>query len=145
MSGYQRLLLGVDFSKDTATIAARAMDLAACYQAELNVLHVVEYVPLDPGNEWMVPPEVEVEQTLMERAEASMDRLAERLGLSRERCTVALGSPKHELIRRAEESATDLIVVGSHGRHGLARILGSTANGVVHGAPCDVLAVRITD
>ena len=37
----------------------------------------------------------------------------------------------------------DLIVVGSHGRHGLALLLGSTANDVLHGAPCDVLAVRL--
>ncbi len=37
----------------------------------------------------------------------------------------------------------DLIVLGTHGRHGLGLILGSTANGVLHGASCDVLAVRI--
>ena len=45
--------------------------------------------------------------------------------------------------RFAREHAVDLIVVGSHGRHGLALIFGSTANGVLHGACCDVLAVRI--
>ena len=43
----------------------------------------------------------------------------------------------------AEELGTDLIVVGSHGRHGLALLMGSTANGVLHGANCDVLAVRV--
>lgn len=43
----------------------------------------------------------------------------------------------------AEEQKADLIVIGSHGRHGLGRLLGSTANGVLQGAPCDVLAVRI--
>ena len=43
----------------------------------------------------------------------------------------------------AEEHAVDLIVIGSHGRHGLQRILGSTASGVLHTATCDVLAVRI--
>jgi universal stress protein A len=37
----------------------------------------------------------------------------------------------------------DLVVVGSHGRHGLSLLLGSTANGVLHGAGCDVLAVRV--
>jgi universal stress protein A len=53
------------------------------------------------------------------------------------------GSPKQEIIRIAEENAVDLIVVGSHGRHGLALLLGSTANGVLHHANCDVLAVRL--
>ena len=43
----------------------------------------------------------------------------------------------------AHQIAADLIVVGSHGRHGIALLLGSTANGVLHGAPCDVLAVRV--
>ncbi|MCV6604433.1 MAG: universal stress protein, partial [Porticoccaceae bacterium] len=53
--------------------------------------------------------------------------------------------PAHELHRYAEENQVDLIVVGSHGRHGLALLLGSTANGVIHGAGCDVLAVRIRE
>jgi len=43
----------------------------------------------------------------------------------------------------ADEQGADLIIVGSHGRHGLALLLGSTANGVLHGAACDVLAVRV--
>lgn len=54
-----------------------------------------------------------------------------------------MGSPKTEIIRVATENQVDLIVVGSHGRHGLALLLGSTANGVLHHAPCDVLAVRL--
>lgn len=45
--------------------------------------------------------------------------------------------------RLAKEQRCDLIVVGSHGRHGLALLLGSTANDILHGAPCDVLAVRL--
>ena len=46
-------------------------------------------------------------------------------------------------INKLEEAGADIIVVGSHGRHGLALLLGSTANGVLHGASCDVLAVRV--
>jgi universal stress protein A len=45
----------------------------------------------------------------------------------------------------AKDQDIDLIVVGSHGRHGLALIFGSTSNSVLHGATCDVLAVRISD
>ena len=43
----------------------------------------------------------------------------------------------------AKDIGADLIVVGSHGRYGLALLMGSTANGVLHGATCDVLAVRV--
>ncbi|MCY1187125.1 Universal stress protein A [compost metagenome] len=56
---------------------------------------------------------------------------------------LAYGQPRQEIHRLAEEQGCDLIVVGSHGRHGLALLLGSTANDVLHGAPCDVLAVRL--
>ena len=48
-----------------------------------------------------------------------------------------------EIHSKAEEIGADLIVVGSHGRYGLALLMGSTANGVLHGATCDVLAVRV--
>ncbi|MDB4308535.1 universal stress protein, partial [Porticoccaceae bacterium] len=50
-----------------------------------------------------------------------------------------------EMHNMAKENHIDLIVVGSHGRHGLALIFGSTSNSVLHGATCDVLAVRITE
>jgi universal stress protein A len=43
----------------------------------------------------------------------------------------------------AVERGADLIVIGSHGRHGLQLLLGSTANGVLHLSECDVLAVRV--
>jgi universal stress protein A len=56
---------------------------------------------------------------------------------------LAYGQPRQEIHRLAEEQGCDLIIVGSHGRHGLALLLGSTANDVLHGAPCDVLAVRL--
>ncbi len=52
----------------------------------------------------------------------------------------AYGGEIHAL---AEKLSADLIIVGSHGRHGLALLLGSTANGVLHGAKCDVLAMRV--
>ena len=54
-----------------------------------------------------------------------------------------LGRPEVEIHTKAEEIGADLIVVGSHGRYGLALLMGSTANGVLHGATCDVLAVRV--
>lgn len=55
------------------------------------------------------------------------------------------GHPARAIHHVAQEEDVDLIVVGSHGRHGLGLLLGSTANGVLHGASCDVLAVRLPD
>ena len=56
---------------------------------------------------------------------------------------VTVGRPESEIHRLAKEEGADLVIVGSHGRKGLQLLLGSTANGVLHGTECDVLAVRI--
>ena len=82
---------------------------------------------------------------LMAGAKKRLAKLAEKLGVTEDRLWLEMGSPKTEIIRVAEENKVDLIVVGSHGRHGLGLLLGSTANGVLHHATCDVLAVRLQD
>ncbi|EAW31305.1 hypothetical protein GP2143_07144, partial [marine gamma proteobacterium HTCC2143] len=56
---------------------------------------------------------------------------------------IIVGRAENEIHSLAEELGAELIVVGSHGRHGIALLLGSTANGILHGATCDVLAVRV--
>lgn len=63
--------------------------------------------------------------------------------VAREDQHVVVGMPDTEIHRFADENGVDLIVVGSHGRHGFALLLGSTSTGVLHGAQCDVLAVRV--
>jgi len=69
---------------------------------------------------------------------------AATFGIDPERVALRIGRPAAEIRAQAEHLKADLIVIGSHGRHGLPSVLlGSTANGVLHGAPCDVLTVRI--
>jgi len=80
---------------------------------------------------------------LMSSAKERLAKLADDLGIEKQNQWLETGSPKLELVRIAKENKVDLIIVGSHGRHGLALLLGSTANGVLHHAKCDVLAVRL--
>jgi len=91
-----------------------------------------------------LPPMTGVEEQLVENARGQLAKLAERLGVADAPRHVELGSTKLEILRLSDAERVDLIVVGSHGRHGLARMLGSTASAVLHGAHCDVLAVRAT-
>jgi universal stress protein A len=77
------------------------------------------------------------------KAKKRLQKTAENLAIAENNQWLELGSPKLEIVRIAEENDVDLIVVGSHGRHGFALLLGSTANGVLHHATCDVLAVRL--
>ena len=143
MDAYRHILLAVDFSPTTEQVARRALELAARYQARLSFLHVVEYLPFVMDNELIVPPSLEIERQLVDAARARLPKLVEQIGApASAELLVEVGSTKVEILRVAQERAVNLIVIGSHGRRGWARLLGSTANAVLHGAPCDVLAVR---
>lgn len=144
MSTYQHVLVAVDFSKDNHAIVERAMEVAQRNTAKLTLLHVVEYASIAYAGDLVMPEEVMMDKELMAQAEKQLVDLKNSLQLSKIDTAVEIGSPKHEIVRVAEERDVDLIVIGSHGRHGLQLLLGSTANGVLHQAKCDVLAVRVT-
>lgn len=86
----------------------------------------------------------DMEETIaQETAKNIRERVAE-FGIEPERVAIRIGRPALEIKAYAEEIGANLIVLGAHGRHGLAGVmLGSTANGVLHGSPCDVLTVRV--
>ena len=78
-------------------------------------------------------------------ARIKLIQLAGQYGIDADRCSVLLGSPASEIRRQAAEMQADMIIIGTHSRHGMGLLLGSTATGVLHGASCDVLAVKIQD
>ena len=86
----------------------------------------------------------ELQDQLGKSARDQLTAYGSRYNVEAESQIVAIGRPESEIHRLAKELDIDLIVVGSHGRKGFQLLLGSTANGVLHGAICDVLAVRIT-
>jgi len=144
MNNYKHILLAADFSEHGQRVSERANDLARRYQARLSIIHVVDNLPItDATYGPVIPFDVDLTEELMKAAKKRLAEEAEKLQIPEENRWLELGSPKLEIIRVAEEQHVDLIVVGSHGRHGLALLLGSTANGVLHHAPCDVMAVRL--
>jgi len=84
-----------------------------------------------------------IEARAVERATAWLSDLVERFGIDASAVNVIIGTPAVEIRQLAEKIGADLVVLGTHGRHGLGLMLGSTANAVLHGAPCDVLAVKV--
>lgn len=142
MRDYKNILLVVDLSEDSRIIGERAKAIAACYQSEITLLHVVEYVPVEPMGEALLPS-VQIEGELVERAKQRLKELAETLSLSNSRQLVETGGIKTEIIRAAQRLKSDLIVLGSRERHGLAILLNFTEDTILHAAPCDVLAVRL--
>ncbi len=142
MPVYRRILLATDLSDDSLSVARRAQALASSLGAVLEVLHVVEYVPVEPMGETLMPA-VQIEEELLARASRQLHALAAEVGIPAERCSVEAGNIKAEIVRGARERHTDLIVVASRERHGPSIFLNLTEDTVLHAAPCDVLAMRI--
>jgi universal stress protein A len=86
-----------------------------------------------------------IQEEIHKQAKSHMASLCDPLNIPESHRRLVVGRPETEILHIAEEIGADLIVVGSHGRHGLSLLMGSTANGVLHGARCDVLAVRVQD
>jgi len=85
------------------------------------------------------------ERVMFEHAEAQLASMTKKVKLPDVQHEVLWGSPKSTVLSYAEAQNVDLIVTGSHGRHGLARLMGSTASGILHGARCDVTVVKLPD
>jgi len=145
VSVYSHILLAVDFSTNTDVITERALTISKMFSATISLVHVVEFVRMDLSNELMVPQELELDGELVTLAEKRLKELGGKYGIPDSQCFISQGSTKREILRIAKEQGADLIIVGSHGREGIQLLLGSTANAVLHGAPCDVLAVRVRD
>lgn len=138
---YKKVLFATDFDEVGISAAHKAKKIADENNAQLLLVHVVEPIPAYayPGFAGFA----EVEVSIREQAEKELNALAERLGVDEQHRLLEFGSTKNEVLRVAKEQNIDLIVTGSHGKHGLALLLGSTANSILHGAACDVLIVRM--
>ena len=142
MSEYKKIMLAVDLTEESLKVAERATQLVNAFDAELHVVHVIEPLSLAYGGD--IPMDLStVQEQIQDQAAAHLREFSATLNVPETRQHLIFGRPESEIQRTAEEAGADIIVVGSHGRHGLALLLGSTANGVLHGASCDVLAVRV--
>ena len=143
---YQHILFAADFFVDALRFFLFAKEIADQNGAQLSFIHVIEdmNVSLCGGYELLpVLPDVPDERLLQE-AQQALGEIAYRLAAEHaKQWVVSAPSTREGILEAARNHSVDLIVVGSHGRHGLALLLGSTANAVLHGAPCDVLAIRI--
>jgi universal stress protein A len=144
MSIYTRILLALDLSEESQQLADKTAEMAKAFGAELNLIHVVEPLSFAYGGD--VPMDLTtIQEQLDDHARSKLDQFAEKIGYPVTKKIIVTGHTETEIHRAAEELGTDLVILGSHGRHGLALLLGSTANGVLHGAKCDVLAIRVKE
>lgn len=141
MPAYRLILAAIDLTDDSRAVAERACELARSSGGTVKLLHVVEFVPIEPMTDSLMPV-MQIDDQLIARATKQMRALAEKLGLAPDAGSVEAGSAKGEILRYARELGCDLIVLGCRERHGLSILIQRTEDTVLHGAPCDVLAVR---
>ena len=144
MSGYRHILLGLDLSAESRQVVDRAVALRDAFGSALSVIHVIEPLSFAYGGD--IPMDFSgIQEEIHKQARSHLDVLCDPLNIAASNRHLVVGRPETEIHHVAEEIGADLIVVGSHGRHGLQLLMGSTANGVLHGAKCDVLAIRVRD
>jgi universal stress protein A len=142
MGSYNNIMVVVDLTDDSNFIIERAQRLAAGSTTTVSLMHVVEYVPMEPMGETVLPT-VQIEQELLARAREKLAQLANRHGLSGNQQIVTVGALKLEIQQAAQQVRADLIVVGNHERHGLKALVNFAEDAVLHISPCDVLAVHL--
>lgn len=143
----KKILFPTDFSEGALHALPYAVDMAKSYGAKLYFLHVIYDILNTSG---LHVPHISVDEMYKE-LEKSAKKELERFGCEQMReikdCehTVIRGIPYEEILKFAQEKNVDMIVIGTHGRKGLDRVLfGSTAERVVRNATCPVLTVRGT-
>ena len=118
MADYRRIMLAVDLTEESNHVAERAIALAKAFDAELHLVHVIEPLSLAYGGD--IPMDLSsVQEQIHDQAKSHLAEFANRLGVPAEHQNLIFGRPESEIHRVAESSGADLIVVGSHGRHGL--------------------------
>ena len=142
MSNYRQLLVAIDLTDQSRAIATKSIELARLWQAQVRLLHVIEFVPVEPMSDALVPV-VQIDDRAVARAKEQIAALAAALGLGEDSYRVAVGNVKTEVLRQAREAGADLIVLGARERHGLSILVNLTEDTVLHGANCDVLAMRV--
>ncbi|MGI9325271.1 MAG: universal stress protein [Pseudomonadales bacterium] len=143
---YKHILVAVDTTEEADEVLTAAQALADQVGATLSALSVVRPLAGVYGGLDMVPISqgtASFEQEAVDQAKAKLTSLGSVHGISPDNVHVKLGPPAAEIRGAADTMDVDLIVIGTHGRHGLGLLLGSTANAVLHGVRCDVLAVKI--
>jgi nucleotide-binding universal stress UspA family protein/CBS domain-containing protein len=136
---FRSILVPVDFDESAKTALDLAKEIAASGDATIHLMHVIAIL--------LVPGEAANVVVMREdEVKAALDKIArEQLSGTRHQIHVRTGDTARAVVEAAHDLAADLIVMPTHGRHGLSRFfLGSVAERVVREAPCPVLTVRPT-
>jgi len=142
---YKKILIAIDLNEPADKLLSRAKSLIAM-NIEVHICHAA--MPLEVMYSFVPIGGYSVavsgfQDEIMQHAQQKLDKIASDLGLAKENTHLLVGKASTEIKLFAKENNFDLIIVGTHGKNALRAALGSTSSGILHSAPCDVLAVHL--
>jgi len=141
---YQKILVAVDLGATTERLLSAAAGLMANSGSELHVLHVVEPINISYGAD--IPMDLSaIQDEIYDQASEQLTQYCATYSIPEAQRHLTVGHPEAEIASAAKRLQVDVIAVGRHARYGLALLLGSTTDGVMHHAGCDVLAVHVDE
>lgn len=144
MSLYQKTIVAIDPCVESDDLIEKAIAITDDSN-NITLVHVMEIMCALPTAPYapVVIDTSQIESQVKLSAENHLKSLIDKHGLAAGAYRILSGSTAAEIKNDAEEHDVNAIVIGSHGRHGLGLLLGSTSSGVIHGCGCDVLVVRL--
>lgn len=144
MSDYKQFLVAIDFSDAGNVVIKQARHLAERFHAELSAIHVLDNIPMpDTPYGTIITLDAQSSDELLEAEKNKFNAVCDDWAIEVDKRWLIWGKPEEEITQLASSQGIDLIIVGSHGRHGLAVLMDSTAKGVIFNAQCDVLTVHL--
>ena len=144
MSFYSKIVVAVDPFIASENIVSKAQKLLV-NGGILDLVYVREEISVAFAGAPLAPPLAYTSESHEHKIEAQklLVELANKYSVPEKNIKILTGSAPREIRDYAKDNKADCIVIGSHGRHGVALLLGSTATSVIHGTPCDILVVKI--
>ncbi|WP_340677814.1 universal stress protein [Paraglaciecola sp.] len=140
MQTYKKILVALEIHSEHDKVLAKAISLAAL-PSDLSLVFVS--LPLVNFQPYGMAYDADLFTDICQQSKQKLQSIAALYGIPENQLYTPVGSPADEIHLIAEQINADLIVMGTHGKSGLKLLLGSTANGVLHGVKCDVLAVKV--
>ncbi|NQY43288.1 MAG: universal stress protein [Legionellales bacterium] len=136
---YKHILIATDLSNITDKLLKKGSQLGWLFEAKISLLHVVSQIPVYGYADGSV---IRIENELVNQATDEVNKIGKQFNIPAEDTYVKIGSVIDIILEFAKENSVDLILIGSHGRSGLRRLLGSCASSIVHGTNLDVFIVH---
>jgi len=144
-TNYKTIILALELiTKSDRPLIEKAQYMASKTGAKIILVHAIEHIGSYSASSYGISSiEPEIENLLFERAKKEMEKIGKKLNIPKKNQIINIGSAKFVVLEETEKAKADLIIIGSRGHSGIRFLIGSTANAVLYGAKCDVLAIRI--